>query len=131
MHQFLTLMHIPLGVHASVFNTDGQVRNILSDMEPIDTGNQVRNTLSSDVETIDMEYLLEDNQRVVNFLAAGTQEDTQRFIDLLKANENGHFALVEIQVPAWVLQRDISEVQRGKSDMSKLTSVKKINYIYN
>ena len=48
-------------------------------MEPIDTGNQVRNTLSSDVETIDMEYLLEDNQRVVNFLAAGTQEDTQRY----------------------------------------------------
>jgi hypothetical protein len=99
-------------------------------MEPIDTDDQVRNTLS-DVEPIDMEYLLEDNQRVVNFLAAGTQEDTQRFIDLLKANENGHFALVEIQVPAWVLQRDISEVQRGKSDMSKLTSVKKINYIYN
>ena len=54
-------------------------------MEPIDTGNQVRNTLSSDVETIDMEYLLEDNQRVVNFLAAVTQEDKQRFIGLLEA----------------------------------------------
>ena len=29
--------------------------------------------------------LLEDNQRVVNFLAAGTQEGKQRFIDLLHA----------------------------------------------
>ena len=35
------------------------------------------------MEPIDIEYLLEDNQRVVNFLAAGTQEDKQRFIDLL------------------------------------------------
>ena len=51
-------------------------------MEPINTDDQVRNTLS-DVEPIDIEYLLEDNQRVVNFLAAGTQEDKQRFIDLL------------------------------------------------
>ena len=51
-------------------------------MEPINTDDQVRNTLS-DVEPIDIEYLLEDNQRVVNFLAAGTQEDNQRFIDLL------------------------------------------------
>ena len=39
----------------------------------------------SDVEPIEKEYLLEDNQRVVNFLAAGTQEDKQRFIDLLLA----------------------------------------------
>ena len=53
-------------------------------MEPINTDDQVRNTLS-DVEPIDIEYLLEDNQRVVNFLAAGTQEDKQRFIDLLHA----------------------------------------------
>ena len=97
-------------------------------MESNDLDDQVRNT-QSDVEPIDIEYLLEDNQRVVNFLAAGTQEDTQRFIDLLKANENGHFALVEIQVPAWVLQRDISEVQRGKSDMSKLTSAQKTNQL--
>ena len=75
------LSNIPLDVHASVANTDGQLRNILSDMELIDTDDQVRNTLS-DVEPIDMEYLLADNQRVVNFLAAGTQEDKQRFIDL-------------------------------------------------
>ena len=53
-------------------------------MEPINTDDQVRNTLS-DVEPIGIEYLLEDNQRVVNFLAAGTQEDKQRFIDLLHA----------------------------------------------
>ena len=53
-------------------------------MELIDTDDQVRNTLS-DVEPINMEYLLGDNQRVVNFLAAGTQEDKQRFIDLLHA----------------------------------------------
>ena len=53
-------------------------------MEPIDTDDQVRNTLS-DVESINMEYLLKVNQRVVNFLAAGTQEDKQRFIDLLHA----------------------------------------------
>ena len=37
------------------------------------------------MEPIDIEYLLEDNQRVVNFLTAGTQEDKQRFIDLLHA----------------------------------------------
>ena len=74
------LSNIPLDVHASVANTDGQLRNILSDMELIDTDDQVRNTLS-DVEPIDIEYLLEDNQKLVNFFA-GTQEDNQRFIDL-------------------------------------------------
>jgi hypothetical protein len=63
--------NIPHDARASVLNTDGQLRDILSDMEPIDTDDQVRNTLS-DVEPIDIEYLLEDNQRVVNFLAAGT-----------------------------------------------------------
>ena len=74
--------NIPHDARASVLNTDGQLRDILSGMEPINTDDQVRNTLS-DVEPIDIEYLLEDNQRVVNFLAAGTQEDKQRFIDLL------------------------------------------------
>ena len=58
-------------------------------MESIDTGDQVRNTLLSDVEPIDMEYLFEDNQRVVDFLEAGTQEDTQRFIGLLEAKISG------------------------------------------
>jgi hypothetical protein len=53
-------------------------------MELIHTDNQVKNTLS-DVEPIDMEYLLGDNQMVVHLLAAGTQEDKQRFIDLLHA----------------------------------------------
>jgi hypothetical protein len=53
-------------------------------MESNDIEDQVRNT-QSDVEPIDIEYLLEDNQRVVNFLTAGTQEDKQRFIDLLRA----------------------------------------------
>jgi hypothetical protein len=52
-------------------------------MEQINTDDQVRNTLS-DVEPIDIEYLLEDNQKLVNFFA-GTQEDNQRFIDLLHA----------------------------------------------
>ena len=75
------LRKIPLDVHASVVNTDGRLRNILSDLELIDTDDQVRNALS-DVEPIDMEYLLGDNQGVVNFLAAGTQEDKQRCIDL-------------------------------------------------
>jgi hypothetical protein len=37
------------------------------------------------VELINVEYLLQDNQRVVDFLEAGTQEDTQRFIGLLEA----------------------------------------------
>ena len=37
------------------------------------------------MEPIDIEYLLEDNQRAVNFLTARTQEDKQRFIDLLHA----------------------------------------------
>ena len=53
-------------------------------MESNDLDDQVRNT-QSDVEPIDIEYLLEDNQRAVNFLTAGTQEDKQRFIDLLLA----------------------------------------------
>ena len=53
-------------------------------MESNDIDDQVRNT-QSDVEPIGMEYLLKDNQRVVNFLTAGTQEDKQRFIDLLRA----------------------------------------------
>jgi hypothetical protein len=60
--------HVPLDVHASVVNTGGQVRNTLSDME-----------------AIDMEYLLQDNRRVVDFLEAGTHVDTQRFIGLLEA----------------------------------------------
>ena len=33
----------------------------------------------------DMEYLLEDNKRAVNFLEAGTHENTQRSIGLLEA----------------------------------------------
>ena len=53
-------------------------------MESNDLDDQVRNT-QLDVEPIDIEYLLEDNKRVVNFLTAGTQEDKQRFIDLLRA----------------------------------------------
>ena len=32
-----------------------------------------------------MEYLLEDNQRLMDFLEARTHEDTQRFIGLLEA----------------------------------------------
>ena len=60
--------HVSLDVHASVVNTDGQVRNTLSGRK-----------------AIDMEYLPENNQRVVDFLEAGTQEDTQRFIGLLEA----------------------------------------------
>jgi hypothetical protein len=55
--------HIPLDVHASVFSTDSQRRNILSDVEPIDNDDPVRSTLSN-VEPIGMEYLLQDNQRV-------------------------------------------------------------------
>ena len=51
--------HVPLDVHASVVNTGGQVRNTLSGRK-----------------AIDMEYLPENNQRVVDFLEAGTQEDT-------------------------------------------------------
>src|SRR6056300_775342 len=58
--------------------------NYLPDMESNDLDDQVRKT-KSDVEPIDIEYLLEDNQRAVNFLTAGTQEDKQRFIDLLRA----------------------------------------------
>ena len=60
--------HVTLDVHASVVNTGGQVRNTLSGRK-----------------AIDMEYLPENNQRVVDFLEAGTQEDTQRFIGLLEA----------------------------------------------
>ena len=73
-----------IDARASIPPTDGQLRNILPDMESNDLDDQVRNN-QSDVEPIDIEYLLEDNQRVVNFLTAGTQEDKQRFIDLLNA----------------------------------------------
>jgi hypothetical protein len=76
--------NIPHDVRASIPNTDGQLRDILPDMESNDLGDQVRNT-QSDVEPIDIEYLLEDNQRIVNLFTAGTQEDKQRFIDLLNA----------------------------------------------
>ena len=70
-------------------------------MEPINTDDQVRNTLS-DVEPIGIEYLLEDNQRVVNFLAAGTQEDKQRFIDLLHARIDRE----------WEARRAVSQARR-------------------
>ena len=76
--------NIPHGVRASIPHTDGQLRDILPDMESNDLDDQVRNT-QSDVEPIDIEYLLEDNQRIVNLFTAGTQEDKQRFIDLLNA----------------------------------------------
>jgi hypothetical protein len=53
-------------------------------MESNDIDDQVRHT-QSDVVPIDIEYLLEDNQRAVKFLTAWTQYDKQRFIDLLCA----------------------------------------------
>jgi len=54
--------NIPHDVHASIPNTDGQLRDILPDMESNDLDDQVRNT-QSDVEPIDIECLvLEDNQ---------------------------------------------------------------------
>ena len=43
-------------------------------MESNDLDDQVRNT-QPDVEPIDIEYLLEDKQRVVHFLMTGAQED--------------------------------------------------------
>jgi hypothetical protein len=46
-------------------------------MESNDLDDQVRNT-QPNVEPIDIEYLLQDHQRVVNFLTAGTQEDTTK-----------------------------------------------------
>ena len=54
------------------------------------------------MEPIDIEYLLEDNQRVVNFLTAGTQEDKQRFIDLLNAKIDRE----------WKVLRDQSRARR-------------------
>jgi hypothetical protein len=70
--------NIPHDVHASIPNTDGQLRDILPDMESNDLDDQVRNT-QSDVVPIDLEYLLEDYQRVINLFTAETQEDKQRF----------------------------------------------------
>ena len=54
------------------------------------------------MEPIDIEYLLANNQRVVNFLTAGTQEDKQRFIDLLNAKIDRE----------WKVQRDQSRARR-------------------
>ena len=62
--------NIPHDVRASIPNTDGQLRDILPDMESNDINDQVRNT-QSDMEPIDIEYLLEDNQRAVTFLRQG------------------------------------------------------------
>ena len=53
-------------------------------MESINADDRVRNTLP-DVEPIDIDYLLEDNQRAIKFLTTGTQRDKQRFTDLLHA----------------------------------------------
>jgi hypothetical protein len=54
-------------------------------MESNDIDDQARNILS-DVEPIKHRVpLLEDNQRAVNFLTTGTQEDKQRFVNLLHA----------------------------------------------
>ena len=58
-------IYVPLDVHASVFNPLSQKYFVWL--------------------YISTEYLLGDNQRVVDFLEAGTQEDKQRFIDLLHA----------------------------------------------
>jgi hypothetical protein len=77
--------HVPLDVHASVVNTGGQVRNTLSGRE-----------------AIDMEYLPEDNQRVMDFVVAGTQEDTQRFIGLLEAKINQE----------WEARKTVSQTRR-------------------
>jgi hypothetical protein len=74
---------------------------MIPDMESNGVDDQVRNT-QSHVEPIDIEYLLEDNQRVVNFLTAGTQEDKQRFIDLLNAKIDRE----------WKVRRDQSRARR-------------------
>ena len=55
--------HIPHDVRASTPNTNGQLRDILSDMESNDIDDQVRNILS-DVEPIDIECLLDSLVRV-------------------------------------------------------------------
>ena len=70
-------------------------------MESNDLDDQVRN-IQSDVVSIDIEYPLEDNQRVVNFLTAGTQEDKQRFIDLLHTKIDRE----------WKVRRDQSRARR-------------------
>ena len=88
MYQFLTPMV-------------NYVRNILPDMESNDLDNQLRNT-QPDVEPIDIEYLLQDHQRVVNFLTAGTQGDKQRFIDLLNAKIDRE----------WEARKAVSQVRR-------------------
>ena len=93
--------NIPHDVRASIPNTDGQLRDILPDMESNDIDDQFRNT-QSDMEPIDIEYLLEDNQRVVNFLTAGTQDDKQKFIDLLRAKLD----------PEWEVRKAVSQARR-------------------
>ena len=70
-------------------------------MESNDIDDQFRNT-QSDMEPIDIEYLLEDNQRVVNFLTAGTQDDKQKFIDLLRAKLD----------PEWEVRKAVSQARR-------------------
>ena len=74
-------------------------------MESNDLDNQVRNT-QPDVEPIDIEFLLADNaQRAVNFLTAGTQEDRQRFIDLLNAKIDREYKVLRDQSRACRIPR--------------------------
>ena len=50
------------------------------------------------MEPIDIEYLLADNaQRAVKFLTEGTQEDKQRFIDLLRAKIDREYKVLRDQ----------------------------------
>ena len=58
------LVFIIYSFRASIPHTDGQLRNILPDMESNDLDDQVRNT-QPDVEPIDIEYLDQVNYKKI------------------------------------------------------------------
>ena len=91
--------------------------------------------IPSDVEPIDMEYLLEDNQRVVDFLEAGTQEDTQRFIGLLEAKIDQEWearkAVSQAGVTSWILFRPDIYTYVERNRIGHFLQEKKIPPWYN
>ena len=93
-------------------------RNVPSGIESIYTDDRVSNTLS-DVESINMDHLLEDPQRAINLLTTGTQTDKQRFADLLLARRDQE----------WEAQKAASHARRTprKPDIYRYAESRGIN----
>ena len=87
-------------------------------MISIYTVDRVSNTLP-EVESINMDHLLEDHQRAINLLTTGTQTDKQRFADLLLARRDQE----------WEAQKAASHARRTprKPDIYRYAESRGIN----